>query len=142
MMTVVNHVGLCVRDLDRSRRFYTEALGFTFERALRPPDDLTGQLLAIDPPVGLTAEYLTLGPFTLELLHFDREGNPDPRARQFNETGLTHLSITTDDLPNTLERVRAAGGEVVESTDIGLAVMVQDPDGQLVELLPLRTAVT
>ena len=140
MSTVVTHVGLCVTDLERARRFYTEALGFTFASDLKPPDDATGKLLGIEPPVGLTAVYLTLGAFTLELLHYDRGGNPDFRPRVMNEPGLTHLSITADDLPGTLERVRARGGEVIESSNLGAAVLVRDPDGQIVELLAKRDA--
>src|SRR5687767_110620 len=137
MGTVANHVGLCVTDLDRSRRFYEEGLGFTFQRDLRPPDELTGKLLGVDRP-GLTAVYLTMGSFVLELLHFEREGNPPFHERVLNEPGLTHLSLTVDDLPATLEQVRAAGGSVVESSDVGAAVLVRDPDGQLLELLAAR----
>lgn len=137
MTSVVTHVGLCVTDLERSQRFYTDAFGFAFSRDLQPPDELTGKLLEVDGP-HLTAVYLTLGDFTLELLAYDREGNPPFRKRVMNEPGLTHLSLTVDDLPGTLERVRAAGGEVVESTNVVVAVMVRDPDGQLVELIAAR----
>jgi lactoylglutathione lyase len=137
MATVANHVGLCVTDLERSRRFYEEGLGFTFQRDLRPPDDLTGKLLGVDRP-GLTAVYLTMGAFVLELLHFERDGNPPFRERVLNEPGLTHLSLTVDDLPATLDQVRATGGSVVESSDVGAAVLVRDPDGQLLELLAAR----
>lgn len=134
MATVANHVGLCVSDLDRSRRFYEEALGFSFQRDLRPPDDLTGKLLDVPSP-GLTAVYLTMGSFVLELLHFDRPENPPFRQRVFNEPGLTHLSLSVDDIPATLEAVRRCGGSVVESSNLGMAVLVRDPDGQVVELL-------
>jgi lactoylglutathione lyase len=134
MATVANHVGLCVTDLDRSRRFYEEALGFAFQRDLRPPDDLTGKLLDVPTP-GLTAVYLTMGSFVLELLHFDRPENPPFRPRVFNEPGLTHLSLSVDDIPATLDAVRRCGGSVVESSDLGMAVLVRDPDGQLIELL-------
>jgi lactoylglutathione lyase len=137
MATVANHVGLCVTDLERSRRFYEEGLGFTFQRDLRPPDELTGKLLGVDRP-GLTAVYLTMGAFVLELLHFERDGNPPFRERVLNEPGLTHLSLTVDDLPATLDQVRATGGSVVESSDVGAAVLVRDPDGQLLELLAAR----
>jgi lactoylglutathione lyase len=130
-----NHVGLCVTDLERSRRFYTEALGFTFASSLQPPDGVCSTLLAVAEPVGLTAVYLTSGTFVLELLHYERDGNPAPAGRVMNEPGLTHLSLTTSDLPATLELVRAHGGEVVADSDVGVAVMVRDPDGQLVELL-------
>ncbi len=99
---------------------------------------MTGQLLGIAAPVGLTALYLRRDEFTLELLHFGRADNPQPAARPMNQPGLTHLSFTIDDLEATIDRIRALGGEVVESTNIGPAVMVRDPDGQLLELLRER----
>jgi catechol 2,3-dioxygenase-like lactoylglutathione lyase family enzyme len=134
----VNHVGLCVDDLERSRRFYRDALGFTEARTLQPPDGVCSTLLRVTPPVGLTAVYLTRGDFTLELLHYERSGNPAARDRPMTEPGLTHLSLTTDDLPGTLSAVTEFGGEVLADTDVGVAVMVRDPDGQLLELLASR----
>ena len=135
MSNVVNHVGLCVTDLERAQRFYTEALGFTFHRDLKPDDEGTSKILSVDMPVNLTAVYLKLGDFTLELLHFDRPGNPPFRERVMNEPGLTHLSITVGDVAAALDRVRAAGGDVIDSANLGAAAMVRDPDGQLIELL-------
>ncbi len=135
MANVVNHVGLCVTDIARSRRFYEEALGFVFQRDLRAPDEFTAPLMGLDAPVGLSAVYLTLGASILELLHYERPENPPSQHRSLNEPGLTHLSLTVDDLGVTLQRVRDLGGEVVESSDIKVAIMVRDPDGQLIELL-------
>jgi lactoylglutathione lyase len=131
----VNHVGLCVANLERSTRFYVHALGFAQARSLQPPDGVCSTLLRVPPPVGLTAVYLTRGPFTLELLHYARPGNPAARDRAMTEPGLTHLSLTSDDLPGTLAAVTEFGGEVLVDTDVGVAVMVRDPDGQLLELL-------
>ena len=54
-----------------------------------------------------------------------------------NEPGLTHLSLSVDDIDAVCARVAEFGGEVVESSNIGAAVFVRDPDGQLVELLPM-----
>lgn len=135
---IVTHVGTCVTDLERSEAFYTEALGFTRLRDLSPPDGITGKLLRISEPVGATAVYLGCGAFTLELLHFDREGNAPQRERHMTEPGLTHLSITVDDLRATLERVTAHGGRVLIETDVEVAVLVLDPDGQIIELLSAR----
>ena len=134
----VNHVGLGVADLDRARRFYVGALGFSEVRTIRPPDAVCSTLLRVEPPVGLTAVYLTRGEFVLELLHYERPGNPAARERPMTEPGLTHLSLTTDDLAATRSAVAALGGSVLEDTDVGVAVMVRDPDGQLVELLASR----
>ncbi|HLH27617.1 MAG TPA: VOC family protein, partial [Acidimicrobiales bacterium] len=75
--------------------------------------------------------------FVLELLHYAAPGATAPyRPRTMNEPGLTHLSISVDDVHEGARRVVELGGTVVEGTDIGAAIFVRDPDGQLVELLP------
>lgn len=131
----VNHVGHCVRDLDRAIRFYVELLGFERTGELRVPDEAVAPLLRLEPPIGLTAVTLRCGEFVLELLHYGG-GTTEGRVRTANEPGLTHLSLTVDDLDGVLARVPAYGGEVLADTDVGAAVTIRDPDGQLVELLP------
>jgi lactoylglutathione lyase len=134
---VVNHVGLCVTDVARSRAFYEELLGFRFQRELQVPDGPAARLLRVEAPVGMTAVYLERDGFVLELLHFDRPGNPPARERAVTEPGLTHLSVSVHDIPAVCARVEALGGEVLADTDLGVVVMVRDPDGQLIELLPM-----
>jgi lactoylglutathione lyase len=137
-VSTYNHSGHCVTDLARSRRFYEELLGFEYLRELRPPDDPSGTLLRIEPPVNMTAVYLQRDGLVLELLQFEREGNPAWRERVMNEPGLTHLSLSVDDIPALLARVAGFGGEVLADTDLGgFAVMIRDPDGQLIEILPM-----
>jgi lactoylglutathione lyase len=137
-MAVVNHVGLCVTDLERSRRFYEAVLGFTHERDLPVPDGAASRLLQIPAPVGCTAVYLERDGFILELLHFDRAGNAPRRERSFTEPGLTHISFSVDDIPAACARVTEHGGEVLVDTDMGgHAINVRDPDGQIIELLPM-----
>jgi lactoylglutathione lyase len=130
-----NWVGLAVTDLARSRRFYEELLGFTYERELAPADKPTSKLLQVAEPVNLTAVYLKLDGFVLELLHFDREGNPPSRHRSMNEPGFTHLSVNVEDIGTVVARVPSYGGTVLGDTDLGVAVLIRDPDGQLIELL-------
>jgi catechol 2,3-dioxygenase-like lactoylglutathione lyase family enzyme len=138
-VTAVNHVGLCVRDLDRSLRFYVELLGFEVVGELEPPDDPTATLLRLDPPVGLRAVYLERDGFRLELLAYADREPVEPRARAMDEPGLTHLSIGADDHRGLVDRVEAYGGTVLRDSDIGVAVFVRDPDGQLIEILPAGT---
>jgi lactoylglutathione lyase len=137
-MSIVNHVGLCVTDVERSRRFYEQVLGFVWDRDLHIPDAPTSKLLRVPEPVGATACYLTQDSFVLELLHFDRDGNDPRRERSFTEPGLTHLSFSVDDIAATCALVLEHGGEVLADTELGgMAIMVRDPDGQLLELLPM-----
>jgi catechol 2,3-dioxygenase-like lactoylglutathione lyase family enzyme len=137
--TVVNHVGLCVRDLERSRRFYQDVLGFEPDREMTLPDDATADFLMVARPVNLTAVYLIRGSVVLELLHFDRPDNPEAAVRVFNEPGLTHLSFSVPDLDASVAAVEGAGGQVLTALP-GMAAIVRDPDGQLLELLPMAYA--
>ena len=50
--TAFNHVGHCVSDLARGRRFYVELFGFEVERELAVPDAPADQLLRIEAPLG------------------------------------------------------------------------------------------
>src|SRR3954452_3250 len=135
-MGTYNHTGQVVTDLERSKRFYQEVFGFKFWYEIQPPDEATAKLSCLKPPLGMTASYLTLDGFVLELMHFSAEGAGAPyRPRTMNEPGLTHLSISVDDIKATAARVVEYGGQVVEESDVGVALFIRDPDGQLVERL-------
>lgn len=137
-MSVINHVGLCVTDIGRSRRFYEEVLGFAFQREMTVPDSITSRMMRLPEPVGMSAVYLERDGWVLELLHFARDGNPPAPQRAFNEPGLTHLSVCVDDIDASAALAAELGGEVLADTKLGAhVVMVRDPDGQLIELLPM-----
>ena len=111
MTAAFNHVGQCVTDLERSKRFYCELFGFVAEREITPPDDGSAQLMSLTAPVGMTASYLVRDGLVLELLHYGAEGGTQPfRPRTMNEPGLTHLSLSVDDVPATCARVRGVRG--------------------------------
>ena len=134
-----NHIGQCVTDLDRSKRFYCELLEFTIEREINPPDEMSAQLLSLTPPLGMTATYLLRDGLVLELLHFSAAGQTRPyEARSMNEPGLTHISLSVDDIDAVLARVPGFGGTVIADSNIGGGVFIKDPDGQLIELLPME----
>ena len=135
-MTVVNHVGLAVTDLDRSRRFYEEVLGFEFRNEATFPDGATKKLLAVEPPLDLRVVYLQRDGWVLELMTY---ASLTPRRdRPMNEPGLTHMSMCVDDVEATCVRAPEFGGtHEAERGFPGLVEMIRDPDGQLIELLPM-----
>jgi lactoylglutathione lyase len=133
--TVFNHVGLCVADRARSRRFYEGLLGFEFWWELEPPDDGTGQLLQLNGPIGLHATYLVRDGLVLELLDYSRREVRQGPDRHMDQPGLTHLSLSVSDLPDVLAMVAGFGGSVVEATVSEQSALIRDPDGQLLELL-------
>lgn len=136
-MSTYNHTGQVVTDLERAKRFYQEVFGFKFWYEIQPPDEATAKLSCLKPPLGMTASYLTLDGFVLELMHFSAEGAGAPyRERTMNEPGLTHLSISVDDVRAAAEKAAAYGATIIEESDLGHALFIRDPDGQLLELLP------
>ncbi len=135
-MAVVNHVGHAVADPERAMRFYTEVLGFEYWYQLSPPDEGTTKLCGLPGPLAVTAYYLRLGGFVLELMHYAAPGAQAPyRQRAMNEPGLTHLSISVADIQATAEKAVQLGGTIIKESDLGMALMIRDPDGQLIELL-------
>jgi lactoylglutathione lyase len=133
--TVFNHVGLCVADRARSRRFYEGLLGFEFWWELEPPDAGTDQLLQLDKPIGLHATYLVRDGLVLELLDYSRREVRAGPDRVMDQLGLTHLSLSVSDLGAVLAMVDGFGGSVVGATVSEQSAMIRDPDGQLLELL-------
>ena len=137
-MGMYNHTGQVVTDLERSKRFYQGVFGFTFWYEITPPDEATSKLNCLEPPLGMTASYLTLDGLVLELLHYSADGAAAPyRERTMNEPGLTHLSISVDDVRAAAEKAVECGATIIEESDLGHALFIRDPDGQLLELLPL-----
>ena len=138
-MPAYNHTGQVVTDLERSKRFYIEVLGFEPWRELGFPDEGCASLLRLTPPIDMTASYLRRDGLVLELLHYAGSGAAPLAAKErvMNEPGLTHISISVDDIPTTCTRVVEYGGEVLEDTDVGAGIFVRDPDGQLLELLTM-----
>jgi len=136
--SVFNHVGHCVTDLDGSCRFYEEVLGFERWRDLEPPDAMVSRLIDIPGPIGVKVVYLRRDAFVLELMHYTEAGEVRPvRSRVMNEVGLTHISVSVDDVDATAAAAVEWGGSVMPQTNVGAAVMIRDPDGQLIELLTM-----
>jgi lactoylglutathione lyase len=134
--TVFNHVGLCVADRDRSRRFYEGLLGFQFWWGLELPDEGTAQLLRLDGPIGVHATYLVRDGFVLELLDYSKRDVHAGSERVMDQVGLTHMSLSVSDLAAVLAMVEEFGGSVIDETVTEQFAMIRDPDGQLIELLP------
>lgn len=133
--TVFNHVGLCVADRERSRRFYEGLLGFQFWWEIEPPDDRTAQLVQLPEPLGVHATYLVREGFVLELIDYSEREAHAGAERVMDQLGLTHISFSVSDLDEVLEKVEGFGGSVVDETVSAQSAMIRDPDGQLLELL-------
>ncbi|WP_280421366.1 VOC family protein [Nocardia carnea] len=133
--TGTHHIRLTVTDIERSRRFYEEVLGFPVaaESAGNPQDPaIRTDPFALYGGVVFQANGMLLGlrPVAAPIDRFD----PD-------RVGLDHLSFTVgsrDDLVAAADRLAAAGvthGQITEMDQFGIAILAfVDPDGIQLEL--------
>jgi len=136
----LSHIGICVRDPERSRRFYEEALGFEVEAELEVAGEPSDTLLSL-AGTRLHAVYLKRDGTRIELLHFEAPGAaPGDSPRPMNRPGLTHLSFRVRDVAACLARALACGGKPIEGARIDIpgggvhAAFLMDPDGTRIEL--------
>jgi catechol 2,3-dioxygenase-like lactoylglutathione lyase family enzyme len=139
---VPSNIGICVRDLERSVRFYCDGLGFS-RGELHELDGAEmpglGGLFEILADVALRLQVIERDGWRIELLEF-RSPAPvgSPSARR-NQLGLTHLAVYVDNVDVAAERLLEYGALVLDGTrarNLGTDVMfVMDPDGVRVALL-------
>jgi len=120
----LGHLVLYVRDLDRSRHFYRDVLGFT--------------PLPIEE-TGFPAAAFSSGRTHHELLLIEvgEQAAPIPQGRR---VGMYHFGLkvgtTDDELREALAALHANDVEVVGATDHGVthSLYLLDPDGNEIEL--------
>lgn len=113
------HNNFNVLDLEKSLKFYDEALGFKSARKLEGP--------------GFTLAYLSDGgqtPHELELTWI--HGRKEPYNLGENEF---HLAVRTDDFEAAHAKHKAMGCICFENEEMGI-YFISDPDGYWIEILP------
>lgn len=139
MPTTFSHIGLCVRNLERSLLFYCDGLGF--ERAEPYPiDDSFSAALEVGGVIALTSQIIRRGDIAIELLGWELPEPAGTPSTSRQQVGFTHLSFWVDDVEATAARLVKLGGELLPDTrhripDTVDLVFVADPDGARVELM-------
>ena len=121
----LGHLVLYVKDLERSRRFYKDVLGWT---------EITG-----DQPMQMPAAAFSSGRTHHELLLIEVGPNAAavPEGRRL---GLYHFGLkvgeTDDELREARDALQAAGAKIVGASDHGVthSLYIEDPDGNEIEL--------
>jgi catechol 2,3-dioxygenase-like lactoylglutathione lyase family enzyme len=136
-----SHVAICVSDIERSTRFYTQALGFVFHHSFVAAAPF-GTLLELDCARIRIAFLHRPGVPEAPMIELFSPQDPGvtgaTQRRAMNHRGLTHLCLIYDDLTEVLARVIEHGGIVFPQTKVetvrGEILFCADPDGIRIEL--------
>ena len=122
MSYVFNHFNFNVLDLERSLKFYDEALGLKVVREKKAAD---GSFILKFLGDGVSA-------FTLELTWLrDRTEPYDLGEQEF------HLAFMTEDMAAAHEKHEKMGCICFENPSMGI-YFIEDPDGYWIEIIPWR----
>jgi catechol 2,3-dioxygenase-like lactoylglutathione lyase family enzyme len=142
----ISHVAVGVRDMDRSLRFYCDAIG------LRVKLDTEEEIPAFEGSQARKrrAAYLGWSEGTHEsfvVLDQPLTAPPTGEPARLFQTGIHHFSFWVDDIHAITARLRAAGFEVLFEPAEGdtiaygeapggkvLSTFLRDPDGNYVQL--------
>ena len=145
MLEKLFHVNICVRDMERSIRFYQD-LGFTKVKDFTLDDPSVGDALGLKVKK-LRGVFMRLGDDpdspVLDLVQFI---DPPPQGQPYptlNNIGICRIAFTVDDIDKTYEELKAKKIECLaplkkikgpNDAVIGV-VCFKDPDGTILELI-------
>jgi catechol 2,3-dioxygenase-like lactoylglutathione lyase family enzyme len=136
-MKALHHVGITVKDLDASIRFYHDVLGLQFSNEPSPWFDGEELGKAVGVPGGALRQVsLLLGDTTLELLEYRSPPSETTGPLASNSLGASHVAFQVDDI----EAKGIAFYSDVNAVDEGVLagwrwVYFEDPDGYPLELV-------
>ena len=143
-MKGLHHVGITVKDLDASIRFYHDVLGLPFSNEPSPWFDAPELGPAVGVPgAGLRQVSLLLGDTMLELLEYKSPPSDTTQPLQSNNIGASHVAFLVDDIHETVVDLSSKGISFfsdVNVVDEGVLagwrwVYFADPDGYPLELV-------
>jgi catechol 2,3-dioxygenase-like lactoylglutathione lyase family enzyme len=139
----VGHLGICVRDLERSIAFYRDVLGFRPLTQVDVRGTEADRLLRL-PNVEQRTVFLERDGVRLALFAYRQPsavGDGEPRA--MNAVGFAALMLRVDDVDAMVAQCRERGVRVLDDTRTDYPayrsklVFVCDPDGTLIELVEI-----
>ncbi len=141
MYTSVNHTSFTVSDLERSIRFYTDALGMNLLNVSERDPAFSEKVTGI-PGAHLRIAYVEAAGYRIELIQYLSPPGETLDTRTCN-VGSAHLAFNVDDLQGMYERLSAKGVHFVSPPCVvpagpnkgGKAVYLEDPDHNTLEFI-------
>ena len=101
MIQKIDHLGIAVRSLDETVKFYETALGLTCEHREEVPSQK------------VRTAFFCAGEVHLELLEPTAEDSPIAKFLEKNGEGIHHIAFATDDINGQLCKAKDAGVKLI-----------------------------
>jgi len=100
----VDHIGIAVKSLAEAVKVYQDAIGLH----VYGYDEVDDQ--------GVRVAMLTIGESRIELLEPTREDSPIEKFMMKRGEGIHHIALRVDDIEQALERLKASGVRLIDTT--------------------------
>lgn len=98
----VDHIGIAVKNLDETLKFYTEILGL----------ELHGTEVVEEQKVKVA--FLPVGDTEVELLESTTDDGPIAKFIEKNGEGIQHIAFKVDDIEAAIEELKAKGMMMID----------------------------
>jgi len=133
-------VGIVVNDLEKTRDFWINTLGFKLHIEAKEESPYIDELLAIKDPSLTTVKLVDSNGFIIELLKFENYQVENSWSGDLKTTGLTHIALTVENLDGLVENLKKQN--YVPLSDIKISpskkvkvVFVKSPEAIMLELV-------
>lgn len=106
MLEKIDHLGIAVKSIDETRKFYETVLGLPCE----------GEETVESQKV--RTAFFAVGEVHIELLEPTSESSPIAKFLEKNGEGIHHVAYKTDDIDGQIKQARAGGCRLIHETPI------------------------
>ena len=136
----IRHTGIVVTDLEKSKKFYCDLLGFKVQKEVDESGSYIDNFLALENVLVTTSKMILDNDQMIELLHYKSHPKTHNKYSKINEIGCSHIALTVnnlDDLYKKLLENNIYFNSPPQYSPDGKAKVTfcKDPDGSFVELV-------
>ena len=129
-----------VNDLEKTRDFWINTLGFKLHVEAKEESPYIDELLAIKDPSLTTVKIIDSNGFIIELLKFENYQVENSWSGDLKTTGVTHIALTVDNLDQLLESLGKQNYQTLSEIKISpnkkvKVVFVKGPEAIMLELV-------
>jgi len=141
----MGHVGLSVKDTQRSIEFYTDLLDMEVVLELDITDDRQARVIGV-PGTQCKITHLKLGDGVLELFEYyqPERGTNKAKTLEQRDNGIVHIGFEVDNFHEKMQQLKDNGvkfvGEAVQFRQGVWVLYFYGPDGEVCELHDISKA--